>query len=142
MNRKVASSCLVLPLILVVLACNGPLSGNGPLSVGARVETFSYFDDGLRLRLAPDSGAGVTCVGANVHWVGSSVYITLVTVPVNANVEVSHPSYLSANGWRYVFIPEEHIAQGAWVTEYLDDGDGMQKLGGHERNVESGPFPH
>ena len=121
-NRRVVLS---LALLVIALGCGAP---GRPLTTG--FESSSIYPDGLRLLLAPDAPSGEYWAGANVEWVGNDVRIALVRTVPGEIVPVTHPSYLHANGRRYIFIPYEHVASGTWVQEYVDVGDGMQHVGG------------
>jgi len=93
-------------------------------------QTFSYYDDGLRILLTPHEVDPV--VGADVRWIGSDLYITFVRDPHGEVAAVSHPAYVHSNGQRYVYIPFEHVAAGTWVNEFVDVGGGPHKLGAIE----------
>jgi hypothetical protein len=93
------------------------------------VEAYTYYDDGVRILLSPDDPDGSHCAGADVSWVGYDMHVTLVRVPAGEDVAVSHPSYVHANGRRYVFIPLEHVPPETWVGEYTDEGRGLYKHG-------------
>ncbi len=137
MNTQVVPVLIATALMLGAPGCKSAFR----VIDGPRVETFSIFDDGMRLRLAPDIAPGIHCAGANVRWVGNDVYITLVSARDGLEVEASHPSYLSENGARYIFIPEEHVPSGAWVTAYLDVGFGPEECSRIQRPRAYGPFP-
>ena len=129
---------LSLALLVGALGC-GPAASSGR-PVTTEVEASCDYHDGLRLLLAPDAPSGEHCAGANVQWVGNDLQIVLVRARRGEVVPVSHPSYVHANGRRYIYIPYEHVTPGTWVEEYVDVGDGLVHTGG-TRWEPSVPFP-
>jgi hypothetical protein len=111
-------------LLLACAACAGPRAAEPDM-----LETVCLCDDGLRLLLASDGPAGERVAGADVSWDGTDVHIRLVRVAAGQDIALSHPSYVHPNGRRYVFIPCDHVPEGSWIWEYVDQGRGPEKLG-------------
>jgi hypothetical protein len=111
-------------LLLGAIACISTSTADRPM-----VEAYTYYDDGVRILLSPDDSDGGHCAGADVNWVGHDLHVILVRTAAGEEAVVSHPSYLHANGRRYVFISLEHVPTDTWVNEYTDEGRGLQKHG-------------